>query len=120
MKVSINLGRPRNEMYGAIPQVVGGDEVAYPKFHYSGPEELDLPQEGDMVICFRKVRETSEVKQDGSHWYECDVEVRSIESVEGEDVEPPTRRDTSAEDNLDRLMKEHMDEEGDEDAKESY
>lgn len=92
---------------------VGGDQTHYPIFHYSGPEELDLPQEGDMVICFRKVRETSEVKQDGSHWYECDVEVRSIESVKGEEVEPPTRRYTSTEDSLDKLMKEHMDDEED-------
>jgi hypothetical protein len=122
MKVNIRLGRPNSETSPMLSSP-GGDTVHYPTFHYSGPEDLDLPTDGEMTIDFRKVSETSRVNPDGSHWYECTIEVREINEVdadEDDDVEPPTRRDTSAEDNLDRLMKEHMDEEGDEDDKERY
>lgn len=65
----------------------------YPSFHYEGPKELDLPDEGELTIKFRKTSETSSVDKSGKHWYACCIEVQSICDVEGEDedeVESPT------------------------------
>ena len=57
-------------------------EKHYPNFHYSGPEELDLPDEGKMEICFNKTSETSRVLPSGKHWYECTIEVKCFGEVE--------------------------------------
>lgn len=107
-EMHIDLGVSPKEQYGdmATPMMAKDEmpEKVYPRFHYSGPVELELPDEGTMEIEFCKKSETSRVKEDGKHWYECDIEVKSICEVEGEEeVEPPTRRDTSAEDALDAL-----------------
>src|ERR1035437_1854852 len=60
----------------------GGDGKHSPSFHYSGPEELDLPDEGKMEICFNKTSETSRVLPSGKHWYECTIEVKCFGEVE--------------------------------------
>ncbi len=106
----IDLGVSPKEQYGDMPmQVSQSDKMPdriFPRFHYSGPVELELPDEGTMEVEFCKKSETSRVREDGTHWYECDIEVKKILEVEGEDedeVNPPTRRDTSAEDALDAL-----------------
>lgn len=82
--------------------------VDYPRFHYSGPKELELPTEGEMTIQFKKTSETSMVRDDGSHWYECDIEVRCIHGVEGEDEEDesPTHRYNGTEEALDALVEQ--------------
>jgi hypothetical protein len=74
------------ESLGVISQK-GSDEKHYPSFQYSGPEELDLPDEGSMEICFRKISETSRTRPDGKHWYECTIEVKCFGDVEGEEDE---------------------------------
>lgn len=83
------------------------DKPRFPSFTYSGPKELDLPEEGTMEIRFRKKRETSSTREDGKHWYECTIEVKCICDVESEaeeaEEEAPTRRDRSAEEALDAL-----------------
>jgi hypothetical protein len=66
-------------------------EKVYPSFHYSGPKELHLPDEGKMEIHFCKTSETSRTRKDGSHWYECCIEVKcfgKVESEDGEEKEP--------------------------------
>ena len=110
MSNDIDLGVKSSELYakdGPMGMTMGPDnkEVVYPCFHYSGPKELDLPDHGDMNIHFRKKSETSKVLEDGSHWYECCIQVRKICDVEGEEVSAPTHRDTSTEDALDALAK---------------
>ena len=85
----------------------GGDEKRYPSFHYSGPEELDLPDEGKMEICFCKTSETSRTLPSGKHWYECTVEVKCFGDVEsskdkGDDEGPGT----DAEKALDTIARE--------------
>jgi len=84
-------------------------EPDYPQFHYSGKKELDLPDEGEMTIKFRKRRETCEKAKDGTHFYECDIEVKSICSVEGDedddDVEAPTNtRGNGTAEALDKIL----------------
>ena len=117
----IDLGVNRKEAYGepamAMSQGPPSGDKVYPSFTYSGPEELDLPDEGEMTVCFHKVSETRSVRADGKHWYDCQIEVKCLCEVEGGDededededekdeITPPTRRDTSAEDALDALAK---------------
>lgn len=79
---------------------------SFPTIHFSGPEELGLPKSGKMEVEFKVTREVeSETK--GKHWYECSVEVRKILKVEETRDERPSKRDTSTEDNLDRLASEY-------------
>jgi hypothetical protein len=110
MSTEIDLGVSNKDRYGGLgsPMAVSGPsdsekKLHYPTFTYEGPEELDLPEEGILEIRFKKRRETSKVREDGKHWYECEIEVRCICEVESEEEEAPTRRDTSAEDALDAL-----------------
>jgi hypothetical protein len=60
----------------------GSGAKHYPSFHYSGPEELELPDEGKMEICFSKTSETSRVLPSGKRWYECTIEVKCFGDVE--------------------------------------
>lgn len=82
-------------------------EPRYPCFHYEGPEELDLPREGKMVVEFCVKREVEE-EEEGKHWYRCDVEIKRIVSVEAtkeeDDDDQPTRRNNDTEEALDALM----------------
>jgi hypothetical protein len=82
----------------------------YPTFHYDGKKELDLPDEGEMTIKFRKVSSTSSVNKEGEHRYACTIEVRSVCDVEGEsdDESPAHGSDKSVSDLLDSLMKKAM------------
>ena len=108
MPDEIDLAVSQKDLYGdlggplsSLPDKKGDD--VYPSFHYSGPKELDLPDSGEMTICFKKSSETSKVRRDGSHWYECCIEVQSIKDVDDDEPESPTRRDTSAGDALDKI-----------------
>jgi hypothetical protein len=95
----------------------------YPTFTYSGKKELDLPEEGEMTVKFKKVSETSSTNKDGTHYYECRIEVQSICDVEDDGDEddapeaPARGSDKSVSDILDGLMKAHME---NSDSKESY
>lgn len=100
----IDLGTTHSKLMEAMPMQDSG--TTYPRFHYSGPKELDLPDEGEMTIKFRKVSETESKREDGSEWYECSIEVRCIcDCGESEEMEAPTKRDTSAEEALDTLAR---------------
>jgi len=86
-------------------------EPDYPTFHYDGKKELDLPDEGEMTIKFRKVSSTSSVNKSGEHRYACTIEVQSICDVEGADDEdnaPAHGSDKSVSDLLDSLMEKAM------------
>lgn len=79
-------------------------EKMYPCFHITGSKELDLPDSGTMEIEFRKKSESERKNDDGSETYECCIEVRKILEAEGEEgPEAPAKRDTSAEEALDKL-----------------
>lgn len=105
----IDLGVSRKEMYGDMPAMAqapqGSPDKVYPSFSYSGPVELHLPESGCMEIKFHKVSETSSVRPDGSHWYECRIEVKCVCEVESDEPKSPTSRDRSAEEALDTLAR---------------
>jgi len=91
------------------PSPVSGKprEPDYPTFHYDGKKELDLPDEGEMTIKFRKVSSTSSVNKEGEHRYACTIEVRTICDVEDHDEydnAPAHGSDKSVSDLLDSLM----------------
>lgn len=130
---SVNLGVPREEKMehgenegglrpmGPIDQ---SDEIVYPHFHYCGPLDLELPDNGKMLVEFVKRKETSYVEKDGKHWYECKVEIRTIEKVNGKQPEayaPAKSLDASsaALDKLAREMSEAQEEGEDEEDEDS-
>lgn len=106
MKTPIDLGRTYDEM--GSPCCVADssdtkDTKHYPTFHYAGDEELGLPDEGVMTIRFCLKRETSGKREDGKHYYECDIAVEQIVSVKGEKSEAPARSGSAAADALDKI-----------------
>lgn len=110
-KDEISLGVSPNEAYGGSELTPshtkdGEERTIYPTFRYSGPVDLDLPEDGEMKIDFRKVSETSSVDESGKHHYECVVQVRSISEVEEDEDEAPAHSYSEAGDALDALMKE--------------
>lgn len=118
MSKEISLAREYPKEHGGVLAVASSERGPdYPSFHYAGMKDLDLPEEGEMTIKFRKKREASEPgKNGGEHFYECDIEVQSICDVDGkdsdddDDVQPPARgSDKGVSDILDALMEKHMD-----------
>jgi hypothetical protein len=86
-------------------------EPDYPTLHLDGKTELHLPKEGEITFHYCLVSETSSENKKGEHRYQCTLEIKELCSVEGEKDERPSRRDTSAEDSLDSLMKKKQEEE---------
>lgn len=123
----IDLGVSPKELYGeggmintVTAEKTSEPEAIFPSFHYSGPKELDLPDEGVMEIKFCKKSETSRTRRDGSHWYECDIEVKCICEVESEEEEPDKTPGTDAEKALDTLARALGKERGDEGIDDGY
>jgi len=105
---------------GTVPASDSGSAKYYPTLHLEG-SELDFPEDGTVTFEFSVKRRTESKNSDGSERCEYDLEIRKLKSVKaapGEKDEQPYKRDTSAEDALDRLMKEReaegSDDEGDE------
>lgn len=111
----IDLGEARKDTYDiedpVDPVGLGNGETVYPKFCYRGPKDLDLPEHGKMVIEYRKTTERYRADpESGDHiYYECEITVKQILSAEAEKDIRPSQRDTSAEDALDALAREHSD-----------
>lgn len=91
---------------GSMPTPLRDDDEYYPSFHFTGEEKLDIPHEGEMTIRYKKTSSSMSEGKDGKH-YSCTIEVREIVSVEGKKgAEAPSKRDRTAEESLDKLMKE--------------
>lgn len=79
----------------------------YPTIHYEGPEDLNLPDEGEMTVKY-KVVETTESERNGKKTYRCTIEIQSIEEVnEGDDDdanEAPSKNYDDASSALDKLV----------------
>jgi len=88
----------------SIPEVVKATskEKYYPSFHYSGEEELDLPDEGEMTVRFRVVERT-ESERNGKKTCSYTIEVQSIEDVEEENDDSPTKSYDEAGSALDKI-----------------
>ncbi len=103
---SLDMSEPR-PMDGPI----GMSEPApkhFPTIHFEGPEELDLPARGKMLVEFEVKREVETSNpESGQHWYQCDIAIKKIVSVEAEKDERPSRSYDEASGSLDRLMAEH-------------
>jgi hypothetical protein len=93
------------------PMGMAESRPLYPSFHYSGEKDLDLPMEGTMTVQFCITRKTSTETDTGKHHYSCDIDLKKITNVKSE-VSAPTKRDTSAEDALDKLAEEKSKEKG--------
>lgn len=105
MNTPIDLGHKMDQGLCSAPEPVNPARKWYPSFNYSGSEELDLPKEGTMTIKFCVTREVEE-KRDGKEHYSCEIEVKEILEVEGEEeVGAPTKSGTEAGVALDDLAR---------------
>ena len=73
--------------YEISPSNSKSKDPRYPSFHYEGDEELDLPEEGEMTVTFRVKTKSERRDSEGNCTYSYDIEVCTIEDVNGEDVE---------------------------------
>jgi hypothetical protein len=120
---NISLAIPPHNFEGAqvASQTDSPREPDYPILHLDGKTELHLPKEGEITFHYCLISETSSENKKGEHRYQCTLEIKELCSVEGEKDERPSRRDTSAEDSLDSLMKKKQEEaEGDDDDDDDY
>ena len=89
-KIDLGMG---GEMCGAsvVAKSSGPPEKYYPSFNYSGSVPLDIPEEGEMTITYKKTSSSDRTKSDGSKEYSCQIDVREIVGIE-----PETADDTSS------------------------
>ncbi len=111
----VDLGESRKDTFehdGPMTSPEGSDETVYPKFCYRGPKDLDLPECGTMVISYQKTTEKYKADEEtGDHYYyECEITVKKILGAKEEMDMRPSKRDMSAEDALDAMAKEKMEE----------
>lgn len=111
MKLNIDLGSKGPGECCSSP-TKSEPSVYYPSFCYTGDKPMDIPEEGEMVIRYKKVSSTKETRDDKTR-YICTIEIREIVSAEEEDDEDevtPPAKNLSAEagDALDKLMMEKI------------
>jgi hypothetical protein len=117
MKKNLDLALPP---YGlnSVPRSPESAGPDYPTLHLEGKEgELEFPDEGVATFRYCVKSETTTKNPDGSEKCTYTLEIKNLVSVKKIADERPSKRDTSTEDNLDRLMKEKeaasKDDEGD-------
>lgn len=95
--------------YGDNPVMASSSpapEKHYPVLHLEG-SDLEFPEDGTATFEFCVKRRTESKNSDGSERCEYDLEIRTLKNVKatpGAKDEQPYKRDTSAEDALDKLM----------------
>ncbi len=62
-------------------------EKHYPGLHLSCDEDIDLPEEGEMTVTFKRRNMTERTDKDGNCTYSYDLDICSIESVDGKELE---------------------------------
>jgi len=106
MKLNIKLKESGPEM----PSIGGESREIYPEFTFREEDEPEFPDEGTMVIRYKKVRTVTDKKADKP--YQCTLEVREIVSATGRkeeaEDESPTKKHNEAGDALDRLRDEKI------------
>jgi hypothetical protein len=87
----------------------GSPTVYYPSFSYDGDEPMDFPDEGVMLVKYKKVSSTKTTRDDKTR-YSCTIEVQKIAGVASKkDPDAPARNLSSESgDALDKLMAEKM------------
>lgn len=83
-KFPYDLGRKYSMACPCGPADSDKDVKHYPSVYFSGPKDLDLPDDGVMTIRFRKNSESSSRPREGKESYDCSVDVLEILSVKGE------------------------------------
>lgn len=120
MDLNIDLGQDSSKDSG--PEAAPSSETSkqhYPSFVYSGDAALDIPDEGEMTILYKKASE-SKTTTGNQNRHVCIIDVREIVSVESADEEaaepadeneptPPARNPTKESGSaLDTLMEAHI------------
>lgn len=102
---NIDLALPK--FGGEIPTSTSDRGPDYPTVHleFEGEDAYDFPKDGTVTFQYHLVSKT-ESTRGGKKRCSYTLEVRKLGSVKGEKDIRPSKRDTSTEDNLDRLMKE--------------
>lgn len=102
MKLNLDLEEKGPES----PLAVSGDKDRryFPEFTFREKDEPEFPDEGKMVIRYKKVRTAMDAKS--SKPYSCTVEVREIVSAEGEKDDAPSKKYDEAGPALDKLAAE--------------
>jgi hypothetical protein len=101
--VNIDLGnKPENYTQLSEPM----SKTYYPTFTVEEEGDIDLPDEGVMLVKFCKVRSSSEQRPGETKRYSCTVEVKEIVSVKEVDIDKAPKR--SREQDLDEKMSEVM------------
>lgn len=75
----------------------------YPSIHYEGPEDLNIPKEGEMTVKY-KIVETSESERNGKKTYRCTIDILSIEDAEGDEEDAPSKSYDDASSALDKIV----------------
>lgn len=115
MKNKIDLGMQDSMgLSNPMPMIREEPRVHYPTLCYSGPNEVELPEEGTATIRFKVTRKVEETRN-GKEWYQVEMEVQCLCDVS--DAGGPDKMFKSSskdtEDALDKLAKEKMAEEED-------
>lgn len=66
-----------------------GKKIYYPSLYLSGTSKMDLPDEGEALISFKKVSSGMDERDGEEPHYRCELEVRSIEPKGGKRDEEP-------------------------------
>jgi len=98
MKTPIDLAE-YHEGLNAVPM----PEKHYPMLHLNGEKELSFPEEGTMVVRFKRESQ-GKTERDGKTRYDAAICVKEILSVQSEAKE--SKEEERAEDALDRLRDE--------------
>lgn len=99
MKINVDLGRKISEPSCCAPVKESKDRVYYPTLYIETKSPLKLPEEGTITLRYKKVG----YSERNDH-YTCEIEAHEVISAVGKsDVEPPSKRDTSADEALDTL-----------------
>ena len=61
-------------------------KVHYPTLYFPSPTELDIPEEGEAVISFRRVEQAENTRNPDDPKYRYELEVKSIEVKDGERI----------------------------------
>ncbi len=70
-------------------------EKHYPGLHISCDEDIDLPEEGEMTVTFKRRSATERTDKEGDCTYTYDLDICSIESVDGKEVEDSDEEDNA-------------------------
>ena len=73
-----DLGMPYDSPCCAPSTASDSKKPSYPSLYINSKEELDLPEEGTVLIKFRKTRETEDTKDPANPSYSCELEVQAI------------------------------------------